>query len=164
MLSVAADNSSLNQILRQISLETGMKITGGVADERVFGHYGPSAPSQVLANLLDGTGSNMLLLHRDGLAPAELVLTPRMGGPTPPNPNAAIFNEQPEPQEKPEHNKPHDPASSSKSNHFATAPASPNQANSSDPTQPESPNGVKTPQQIYQQLQRLHQQQQAPPQ
>src|SRR5437764_15453174 len=39
-LSISADNSSLNQILRQISTDTGMKITGGVTDERVFGQYG----------------------------------------------------------------------------------------------------------------------------
>jgi hypothetical protein len=162
MLSVAADNSSLNQILRQISLETGMKITGGVTDERVFGHYGPSAPSQILASLLDGTGSNMLLLHRDGLTPAELVLTPRMGGPTPPNPNAAIFDEPPEPQGKPEHNESPNPASSTQSSQFAPAPVSPNQASPPDPTQPQSPNGVKTPQQIYQQLQQLRQQKTQP--
>jgi len=30
------------------------------------------------------------------------------------------------------------------------------------PTQPDSPNGVKTPQQIYEQLQRLRNQQQQP--
>ena len=65
MLSVSADNSSLNQILRQIASSTGMKITGGVADERVFGHYGPATPAQILASLLDGTGSNMILVQRD---------------------------------------------------------------------------------------------------
>ena len=39
-LSVSANNSSLNQILRQIASDTRMKIIGGVADERVFGQYG----------------------------------------------------------------------------------------------------------------------------
>src|SRR5271156_556467 len=62
-LFVSADNSSLNQILREIARDTGMKITGGVADERVFGHYGPAPTDQILSALLDGTGSNMLLLY-----------------------------------------------------------------------------------------------------
>ncbi|WP_433983510.1 hypothetical protein RBB78_20605 [Tunturiibacter empetritectus] len=96
ILSVTADNSSLNQILRQISHETGIKIIGGVVDERVFGKYGPDAPSQILAELLDGTGSNMLLLARDGATPAQLILTPRQGGPTPPNPNAQAFDDKPD--------------------------------------------------------------------
>ena len=88
LLDVRADNSSLNQILRAIGHLTGMKITGGVADERVFGNYGPAEPSTVLATLLDGTGSNMLLRESGDNSPAELVLTPRNGGATPPNPDA----------------------------------------------------------------------------
>jgi hypothetical protein len=41
-LQVTAMNSSLNQILRAIERQTGMKIAGGVADERVYGKYGPA--------------------------------------------------------------------------------------------------------------------------
>src|SRR5579871_3826431 len=55
-ITVTAGNSSLNQILHDISRLTGIKITGGVADERVFGDYGPASPSQVLGMLLNGTG------------------------------------------------------------------------------------------------------------
>jgi hypothetical protein len=84
LLRITADNSSLNQILRSIARETGMKVTGGVRDERVFGTYGPSTPARVLASLLDGTGSNMLLRESSSNAPAELILTPRLGGATPP--------------------------------------------------------------------------------
>ena len=36
LLQIRADNSSLNQILRSISHITGMKITGGVEEQRVF--------------------------------------------------------------------------------------------------------------------------------
>jgi hypothetical protein len=93
LLDVRADNSSLNQILRAIGNLTGMKITGGVTDERVFGNYGPAEPSTILATLLDGTGSNMLLRESADSAPAELILTPRNGGPTPPNPNAPGFDD-----------------------------------------------------------------------
>ena len=102
MLDVRANNSSLNQILREISRLTGMKITGGVADERVFGNYGPAEPSTILATLLDGTGSNMLIRETAGNAPAELVLTPRGGGATPPSPNAPGFDDgPPDPEEAP---------------------------------------------------------------
>ena len=41
-LTVKTQNSSLNQILREISRKTGMSITGGVSEERVFGTYGPA--------------------------------------------------------------------------------------------------------------------------
>jgi hypothetical protein len=92
-LAVTADDSSLNQILRDIARETGMKITGGLNDERVFGNYGPGAPAEVLAQLLDGTDTNMLLKENADKVPAELILTPRLGGPTPPNPNAPGFND-----------------------------------------------------------------------
>ncbi|MBB5316425.1 hypothetical protein [Tunturibacter empetritectus] len=167
ILSVTADNSSLNQILRQISHETGIKIIGGVVDERVFGKYGPDAPSQILAELLDGTGSNMLLLARDGATPAQLILTPRQGGPTPPNPNAQAFDDKPDTDDAQSASEPPPAASAeppSPRNRTAPpiTPAEPASANPTDGSQPESPNGVKTPQQIYEQLQRLRQT--APPQ
>src|SRR5215472_9513423 len=47
-LVVAASNSSLNQILREISRLTGIKITGGINEERVFGTYGPAPANEVL--------------------------------------------------------------------------------------------------------------------
>jgi hypothetical protein len=90
-LDVRADNSSLNQILRSISRQTGLKITGGVEDERVFGNYGPASVSSVLATLLDGTGTNILLLEGDATNPPNLVLTPRGSGPTPPSPSSAVY-------------------------------------------------------------------------
>jgi len=166
MLSISADNSSLNQILRQISSSTGMKITGGVTDERVFGQYGPDTPAQVLASLLDGTSSNMVIEQRDPDAPAELILTPRMGGPTPPNPSAAAFDDRPEPRQAPAP-EPEQPASVPVQNTPAVPapdPATPAGTSPANSSQPDSPNGVKTPQQIYEQLQRMRQQQPSQPQ
>ena len=170
-LSISADNSSLNQILRQIGSDTGMKITGGVTDERVFGHYGPAAPAQILADLLDGTGSNMVLVQRDAATPAELILTPRQGGPTPPNPNAHAFDDRPERPESPEPQEAPparatqpEPAPGGPPVTPATNPGTPAGNSPANPSQPESPNGVKTPQQIYEQLQRLRSQQQQPTQ
>ena len=86
LLGVRANNASLNGILRDIARTTGMKLTGSVAEQRVFGNYGPAAPATILATLLNGTGSNMLLREAADAAPAELILTPRTGGPSPPSP------------------------------------------------------------------------------
>jgi len=98
-LSVTADDSSLNQILTAISRLTGMKVTGAVADEHVFGNYGPDVPTKVLSALLDGTSSNVLITqnpnHTPGIAPIELTLTPRGGPPTPPNPHPQPFDNAP---------------------------------------------------------------------
>lgn len=191
LLSISAANSSLNQILREISRLTGMKITGGVIDERVFGTYGPGSPAKILTSLLDGTGSNVLLIQSpkgspagstvsSNSAPVELVLTPRHGGPTPPNPNTPGFNDgfQPDDNRPPQTimNRPLPPPSVPVADPNSTvrspiAPATtsvpPPPATPPDPTAPttqdQSPNGVKTPQQIYDQLLKLRQQQQAPP-
>lgn len=143
-LTVTASNSSLNQILRDIAHETGMKITGGVTDERVFGQYGPAAPSNVLNALLDGTGSNMILVHATGATPAELVLTPRQGGVTPPNPNA--FHEDAPPP------RPQYPITPQREGNPSGEPVNAEGGH--------SPNEVKTPQQIFEQLEQMRKQQQ----
>ena len=98
-IEVDADNSSLQQIVQKIAGVTGMKITGSVNDERVFGKYGPAAPAKILKSLLDGTGVNMLLKETASGAPAELILTPRDGlAPLPPPPaQEAIAESVPEP-------------------------------------------------------------------
>lgn len=90
-LQVRADNSSLNQVLRSISHQTGLKITGGVVDQRVFGSYGPGPMSTVLSTLLDGTGTDILLLGGNATTPPELILTPRNGGAEPPGPDSPAY-------------------------------------------------------------------------
>lgn len=90
-LQVRADNSSLNQILRSISHVTGLKITGGVQEQRVFGNYGPAPLSTILATLLDGIGANTLLLGGSPGTPPELILTSRAGGAEPPGPNSSAY-------------------------------------------------------------------------
>ncbi len=164
-LAVDATNASLNQILREVAHKTGIKITGGVADERVFGQYGPSTPAIVLAALLDGTESNMLLVD-DAKGSSELILTPRHGGATPPNPNAASLRGESEDEEGTERRyqppiRPFQPPvatgrgpiSANPDGSPSTAPpAAPDQGDSSQPN-----SGPKTPQQIYDQLQRQRQ-------
>jgi hypothetical protein len=173
-ITVAANNSNLSQILHDISHLTGIKITGGVADERVFGDYGPASPSQILATLLDGTGSNMLLVQSTGQTPTELILTPRQGGPTPPNANAQSPDDPSDSSEEAPPNPVARPIRQQPPSPYAPRPVptadsspqtgeTPPQAPVGEGTvQPSSPNGVKTPQQIYDELQRIRQQQSQP--
>jgi hypothetical protein len=89
-ITVAANNSSLNQILHSIARKAGIRVTGSIPDQPVFGNYGPAAPATILASLLEGTGSNMLLTPATPDTAAQLILTPRQGGPTPPDPVASV--------------------------------------------------------------------------
>ena len=186
-LEVSADNSSLNQILRDVSRLTGMKIIGGLIDERVFGKYGPSAPAEVLANLLSGTSSNMLLTETATYAPSELILTPRQDGSMPLSPNAASSDDgaassepqmavppsqetsavQPAAAPTPEAavNPNGQQVAAQGVSATATPSSTPGASGStdvrtSDTVSPEPPNMAETPRQIYLQLQQLQQQQQ----
>ncbi len=90
-LEVRAQNSSLNQILRTISQQTGLQITGGVQEQRVFGDYGPASISNVLSTLLDGAGANVMILAGDAHHPPQLILTPDNGGPELPSPTSSAY-------------------------------------------------------------------------
>lgn len=178
-LEIVADNSSLNQILRDIAQQTGMKITGGVADQRVFGKYGPGPPAAILASLLDGADSNMMLRESPAHAPEELVLSPRNGGPTPPSPSAFAVDDEAASSSTQSPGQPASIGQPAQASQPQAAPqtqddlpglvrppgavpvygpgagsAAPPSVNSN----PQSPNGVLTPQQIYQQMQQLQQQ------
>jgi len=178
-LLVIADNSSLNQILRDIARQTGMKISGGVTDQQVYGTYGPGAPAEILATLLDGTNSNMVLRETPASAPTELILTPQLGGAAPssldvpsytvPGPSASYerpdYNAQRDArqdrQDPEDRERSADPANPPQPNVIANPPPTLPPATES-PTDPQSPNGVRTPQQIYEQLQKLQQAQPQP--
>ncbi|SEC56227.1 hypothetical protein [Terriglobus roseus] len=83
-LTVDAAGDALPEILQQIARETGMKITGGVPDERVFGNYGPGSVQTVMGQLFDGLSINMMLINGSETSPKELVLTARTGSASPP--------------------------------------------------------------------------------
>jgi hypothetical protein len=168
-LTIVASNSSLNQILRDVARSSNIKITGGVAEERVFGNYGPGTPLEVLSALLDGTGSNMLLIQGSAGHASELVLSTRTGGPTPPNPNASSFDDAkndddtgppPPPQNGPQPASVSAPPPTAPANNTgAPPPASPG----ADSSNPEAPS-TRTPQQIYDELMKLRRQNQQQPQ
>ena len=156
-LAVQATNASLNEILREVASRTGIKITGGVADDKVFGSYGPSSPALVLDALLDGTGSNILLVD-DAKGGSELILTPRRGGVTPPNPNAAQQSSDSEDTGAGAYVPPARPFQPPIAN--GRGPGAGPEAGVTPPGSDSSDGGgAKTPQQIYDQLQKTMQQQ-----
>jgi hypothetical protein len=145
-LSIEAANSSLRQILQDVTTTTGAKVEGLETDERVFGTYGPGPAKDVLSKLLQGTGYNVLMIGDQGQGtPREIVLSSRHGGAVQPATGAATTSDdEDEAEEQPE-------------------PAPP-------PTRPGfGPGGQRTPQQITQEMQqrqqelREHQQPGQPP-
>jgi len=80
-LRIEAANSSLEQILKDVSTVTGAKVEGFSADERVFGAYGPGKARDVLSQLLEGSGYNLLMMGDQGQgAPRQIVLSVRHAG------------------------------------------------------------------------------------
>jgi len=80
-LSIAATNSSLQQILKDVQTATGAEVDGMGADERVFGIYGPGLARDVLTQLLHGSGYNVLMVGDLGKgAPRQIVLSARNAG------------------------------------------------------------------------------------
>ena len=88
-LEIEAFNSSLDQILHQVATDTGAKLEGLTQDQRIFGTYGPGPARDVLSNLLDGSGYNVLMIGGgDADAPRQVVLTVR----SPASPQTAANN------------------------------------------------------------------------
>lgn len=152
-LSVTAANSTLGQILHDVSVATGVKvdglasIQGAQSSQRIYGNYGPASARDVLSQLLQGSGYNMIMVGDQGEGtPRELVLTAQASGgkgngaphANQPNQNSEEdAPEEPEPEPQPEPFRP--------------------QVNN-EPVQP--PQGPRTPQQMLQEIQQRQQQQQ----
>lgn len=153
-LKIEATNSSLMQIMDDVSTATGTKVVGLNSDERIFGVYGPGTERDVLSQLLQGTGYNIMMLGSESSEkPMQVLLTPRTGGTnvTFPAPSAVANNAAAEEPDEPEEPQP--------------PPPPPNTATPGMGA-PNSP--VRTPQQIMQQIRERQMQsppeQNAPPQ
>lgn len=140
-LSIQADNSSLGAILREIAGKSGMQLQGFRQDERVFGRFGPGTPREVLDDLLNGAHYDLVMVgDLSNGAPRQLILSSSTpGGPTPPSPQDIAaqqreFAPPPTPVRMPE-----------------TLRQMPPSAN---------PQGVKSPQQMLQELQQMRAQRQ----
>jgi hypothetical protein len=142
-LLIDAANSSLEQILMEVSTLTGAKLEGFDADQRVFGAFGPGTARDVLSQLLLGSGYNVVMIGDQGQGtPRRIVLSSRHAGaattaatPAPASDEDADTEEQP--QQQPQQYPP--------------------------PIRPGFPPGGRTPQQM-QEMQRQQQMQQMHPQ
>jgi len=150
-LRINASNSSLQQILGEVSTETGTKVEGMGADQRVYGVYGPGQASDVLSELLQGSGYNVLLAGDIGQgAPREIVLSPRRSG------TAGAPAQMNQPQQDPDEDIPEQPED-------PPQPPIQNPQTQNGPRPGFGPNGpIRTPQQVMEEMQQrqLLQQQQ----
>jgi hypothetical protein len=88
-LLIEARNSSLEQILKDVSTATGAKVDGLDTDQRVFGVYGPGQARDVLSQLLQGSGYNVMLIGDEGQGtPRQILLSSQHSGESHPAPTA----------------------------------------------------------------------------
>lgn len=172
-LTIVAPNSTLGDILRAVRKQTGAEIDVPSATDRVVTHLGPGPAREVMAELLNGSRFNYVLLgspeNQSGLTRVVLVAkTGAVGG----SPGIQATDQQP-------------PAAMQAGNMMAAPAQEPppdatdadvvednaddtaEQAADADQqpaTPPQDQNGVKTPQQMLQEMQQrqlqLQQQQQ----
>jgi len=77
-LRIDAANSSLEQILKDVSTATGARVEGLGSDQRIFGAYGPGQARDVLSQLLQGSGYNIIMMGDQGQgAPRQILLSVR---------------------------------------------------------------------------------------
>jgi hypothetical protein len=80
-LKVAAENASLAQILQDVATVTGTSVEGFEEDRRIYGAFGPGQARDVLSQLMQDSGYNVLMIGDLGQgAPRQLVLTLRKNG------------------------------------------------------------------------------------
>jgi hypothetical protein len=154
-LFVQAENSNLSQILKDISSATGMKLEGFSQDGRVFGNYGPGPAREILSQLLEGTGYNVLMVGgTQKSVPRELVLTARDSA----HPSA-MATPVPAPAAKPKPDEDEDAAEPDEE-----PPAPPQQRPELQPSAASPSGQVKTPQELLEELHKMHEQGQNPQQ
>jgi hypothetical protein len=177
-LTIVAPNSTLADILRAVRKQTGADIEVPAAPERVVTHLGPGPARDVLAELLNGSRFNYVLLgsQTDDSALTKVVLVAKTGSdtiaPPPPTPEPAAgiaqANTPPAPaQEQQPDTAEADQVDDNAANvdDAAAQDQPPQEAEQQpNPNEQQQP-GVKTPQQMLQEMQQrqLQMQQQQPP-
>ena len=97
-LTIVAANSTLGDILRAVRKQTGAEIEIPVATERVVTHLGPGSARDVLAELLNGSRFNYVLLGSpaDSAVLTRVVLVAKTGPDNAGAPNNPAITEQPQ--------------------------------------------------------------------
>jgi hypothetical protein len=162
-LTIVAPNSTLGDILRAVRKQTGADIDVPDAKERVVTHLGPGPARDVIAELLNGSRFNYVLLGSptDPKVLTRIVLVARTGVDAtppgnPPGQQQAILRQgaiapTPEQQEMPPDANDADaqPEDNPTPDDTAEQPTADGEQPVSTPEQP----GVKTPQQLLQEMQ-----------
>jgi len=167
-LVIVARNSTMGDVLNAVKQKTGASVEmPAVSSERVAGKFGPGAPRDVMAQLLNGSHYDYVLLGSpaDPGALKKVVLMARASGPPaqphpqpqPPqspyqNPNLQAVPEVENDQQPVEDNNPD--TSQDLQQPEEEQPSPPDQA------QPAQQPTVKTPEQLLRELQQQQQQQQ----
>ena len=175
-LTIVAPNSTLADILRAVRKQTGADIDVPAAPERVVTRLGPGPARDVVAELLNGSRFNYVLLGApdNDLALTRIVLVAKSGVENMPNPappqNQQANNSAVSPQ--PQTDQPSEMANDAEQVDDNPNAVDDNADQQPPPTEAEQqpspdqpPQGVKTPQQLLQEMQQRQmqmQQQQAP--
>ncbi len=167
LLTIAAPNSTLADILRGVRKHTSAEIEiPASANERVATHLGPAPAREVMAELLNGSRFNYILLGspQDANALVKVVLVAKTGPDNPGSQTAKagekVVTVQDQPDEGAAGDAPDAPEAAAEDTPDDNADQS--AAEAEQPAAPEEP-GVKTPQQLLQEMQQrqlLMQQQQ----
>jgi hypothetical protein len=164
-LTILARNSTLGDVLNAVKQKTGATVEMAViSSERVVGRFGPGAPRDVMAQLLNGSHYDYVLVGSpaDPGALKKVVLMARASGPEP-APQKEVtqspsFQGNPNLQAVPEVDNEQNPEETS----GEVPPEVPQQEEEAPPDQQGQQNGpaVKTPEQLLRELQQQQQQQQ----
>lgn len=181
-LTIKSQNATLAQVLRSVQAKTGgsFEVPGSANSDRVVAQLGPGQPRDVLAKLLDGSKFNYIILG-SATQPGtvqKLILTPRQNIPTTNTAqNRPVQPQGQEPQPEDDYNPPEPTPVEDNSANEAQPPGGPYRPGGFVPNQPpqnaefpqqqppgdnngQPQQGVKTPEQLLQELQRMQQQQQ----
>jgi len=159
MLTIVAPNSTLGDILRSVRKQTSADIdVPATASERVVTRLGPAPAREVMAELLNGSRFNYILLGspQDANALTRVVLVAKTGPDTTTGTAAQAQNNAPNNAEAPQ------PVAEAPESEAAEDNSDDNNAdqNSADSEQQSDQPGVKTPQQLLQEMQQRQMQMQ----
>jgi len=162
-LTIVAHNSTLSDVLKAVKQQTGADLDiPPNASERVVADLGPGRARDVIADLLNGTHFNYVMVGSatDPTAVQSIVLTPKSGAADTPS-TTAVANRPGMPQRFPGANPLAAPPVEVPSDDADEPDPPEEQADQNDQNQ-QNPNQAppKTPEQLLQELQRQQQQQQ----
>ena len=170
-LTIVARNSTLGDVLNQVRSRTGASIDmpASPSSDRVVGQFGPGAPRDVMAQLLNGSHFDYVMVGSpsDPSGLKKIVLTAKMNGPLPTpqpnNPPAQAYNPGMQAAPQMEQDQPELPPDEANTDVQPDVPPQAEQEEPQGEQQQPNPNGgpvVKTPEQLLRELQQQQQQQQ----